>query len=49
MTVERITAYNSTSALGGFCSPLAGFVLAQGSALRTNPDSYRDAEKTAQQ
>ena len=38
---------NSTLAIGGVSSPLDSFVVAESSVLRTNPDSYRDAEKPA--
>jgi streptogramin lyase len=45
--VNRIAAANSTLATGGVSSPLDSFVVAESSVLRTNPDSYRDAEKPA--
>jgi hypothetical protein len=39
--------HNSTLAIGGVSSSLDSFVAAESSVLRTNPDSYRDAEKPA--
>ena len=44
---EITPACNSTLAIGGVPSPLDSFVVAESSFLRTNPDSYRDAEKPA--
>ena len=44
---ERKATHNSTLAIGGVSSPLDSFVVAESSVLRTNPDSYRDAEKPA--
>jgi len=49
---ERKAAANSTLATGGVSSPLdipiaIGIVVAESSVLRTNPDSYWDAEKPA--
>ena len=47
-TLTRGTAAaNSTLAIGGVPSPLDSFEVAESSVLRTNPDSYRDAEKPA--
>ncbi len=43
----RNSAANSTLAIGAVPSPLDSFVVAESSVLRTNPDSYRDAEKPA--
>jgi len=44
---KRKAIYNSTLAIGGVSSPLDSFVVAESSVLRTNPGSYRDAEKPA--
>jgi hypothetical protein len=41
------TVHNSKLAIGGVSSSLDSFVIAESSVLRTNPDSYRDAEKPA--
>ena len=46
-TMERKTTHNSTLAIGGVSSPFDSFVVAESLVLRTNHDSYRDAEKPA--
>ena len=41
---NKKTATNSTLAIGGVSSPIDIFVVVESSFLRTNTDSYRDAE-----
>ena len=44
---DRRTAYNSTLAIGGVSFSADSLEVAESIVLRTNPDSYRDAEKPA--
>lgn len=46
MTIK--TLQNLNLAIGWVSSPLDSLVVVESSVLRTNPDSYRDAEKSAQ-
>ena len=47
-TDERKPTVNSTFAIDGDSSSFDSFVVTESSVLQTNPDSYRDAEKSAQ-
>jgi hypothetical protein len=47
MERRKTTSVNSTFAIGGFCSPVDSFVVAESFVLGTYPDSNRDAKKPA--